>query len=202
MLDLLGQVTEHLQAMLHSPWLWLVVFLVAGLDAVLPFMPSETTVIIVAVLVTSSALQLTLLVIVAATGALAGDALGYAIGRWAGPGALARLERRERGRNLRGWAHTRLHAHARLLLIAGRYIPGVRAVTMITAGALGYPPRRFLAADAIGTTLWAIYATLIGYLGGATFTDHPDKGVLLALAIGLVLAVLLEAGRRLARNQI
>ncbi|HEY0495636.1 MAG TPA: DedA family protein, partial [Kutzneria sp.] len=28
-----------------SPWLWVAVFLIAGLDALLPFMPSETTVV-------------------------------------------------------------------------------------------------------------------------------------------------------------
>lgn len=202
MFDLVGRISEYLQGTVHSPWLWIAVFVVAGLDALLPFMPSEATVIIVAVLVASSVPSLVLLVTVAATGALAGDTLGYSIGRQAGPGALARLERGEKGRRLHRWAHAQLHAHGDLLIIAGRYIPGVRMPTMLTAGALGFPTRRFLAVDALGVTVWAVYATVIGHLCGATFTDHPGEGLLLALCIGLVLAALVELGRRLVRNPV
>jgi hypothetical protein len=45
MVELIDHVSDHLQRMVHSPWLWIALFLVAGLDASLPFMPSETTVI-------------------------------------------------------------------------------------------------------------------------------------------------------------
>ncbi|MDT4994928.1 MAG: hypothetical protein QOH97_4820 [Actinoplanes sp.] len=40
---------HHLDAVAGSPWTLVVVFAVAGLDAVLPFMPSETTVVAAAV---------------------------------------------------------------------------------------------------------------------------------------------------------
>ncbi|NBH09672.1 DedA family protein, partial [Amycolatopsis sp. SID8362] len=80
-MELLGQVTELLRGALGSPWLWVVVFAVSGLDALLPFMPSETTVVTVAVLLGPDPAQLTLLAAVAAGGAWAGDCLGYAVGR-------------------------------------------------------------------------------------------------------------------------
>lgn len=97
-MELLGQVTELLRDALGSPWLWVLVFAVAGLDALLPFMPSETTVVTVAVLLGPDPAQLTLLAAVAAGGAWAGDCLGYAVGRAAGPQAIARLQRGPDGR--------------------------------------------------------------------------------------------------------
>ncbi|MCZ1010343.1 hypothetical protein O1L68_30310 [Streptomyces lydicus] len=93
MFEQLDQLTEPLQGMLGSPWLWLVILLVSGLDALLPFMPSETTVVLVAVLIGPDLPLLALLAGVAAAGALAGDCLGYAVGRYAGPRAVARLLR-------------------------------------------------------------------------------------------------------------
>ena len=83
MSDVLARVTLELGGVVHTPWVWLVVFLVAGLDALLPLMPSEATVILVAVLVTPMPTLLLLLVVVAAAGAMGGDWLGYLIGRLA-----------------------------------------------------------------------------------------------------------------------
>ncbi|MER6790827.1 DedA family protein, partial [Amycolatopsis mediterranei] len=83
-MELLGQVTELLRDALGSPWLWVLVFAVSGLDALLPFMPSETTVVTVAVLFGPDPAHLTLLAAVAAIGAWAGDCLGYVVGRAAG----------------------------------------------------------------------------------------------------------------------
>ena len=196
MLDLLNGITDILHGLLDSPWLWIVVFIVAGLDALLPFMPSETTVIIVGVLVVPDTGQLAMLIVIAALGAWSGDSLSYLIGRSFGPVVLPRLIRGERARAQFQWAHTQLRRHATVLLLAGRYLPGVRAVTMLGAGVLRYPARRFLLTDAVGAGLWATYSSLIGYLGGTTFQDHPVYGMLLAFAIGLAGATLVEVVRR------
>lgn len=202
MFELLGHITDYLDGLLGTPWLWVVVFLVSGLDALLPFMPSETTVIIVAVLVAASPARLALLVVLASVGALAGDRLGYAVGRRAGPGLLAGMQRGEKGRRMHTWASAQLRTRGDLLIIAGRYIPGGRMASMLTAGALGYPRRRFLLVDAIGTTIWAVYATAIGYLGGVAFTDRPVEGLLLAFGIGIALAVAIELVRRRADRRV
>jgi membrane protein DedA with SNARE-associated domain len=198
MVDLLGRMTDALHSMIDSPWLWVVVFAVAGLDALLPFMPSETTVVIVGVLIAPDLALLPMLILVAATGAWAGDCLAYTFGRYSGPKVIARMTRSEKGRHRHEWAKTLLRRHGNILIIAGRYIPGVRAVTMLTAGALRYPTRQFLVTDAVGAGVWATQAALIGALGGAAFKDNPVMGMLLALGLGLVLATLIEVIRRLA----
>ena len=201
MVDLLGRMTDVLHSRIDSPWLWVIVFAVTGLNALLPFLPSEATVVIVGVLIAPNLALLPVLILVAATGAWAGDCLAYTIGRYFGPKVIARITRSEKGQRRHDCAQTVLRLHGTILIIAGRYIAGIRAVTMLTAGVLRYPTRRFLITDAVGASAWATYAALIGSLGGAAFKDNPIMGMLLASGIGLVLAALIRriaARRRLA----
>ncbi len=196
-MELLGQVTELLREALGSPWLWVLVFAVSGLDALLPFMPSETTVVTVAVLFGPDPAHLTLLAAVAAGGAWAGDCLGYAVGRAAGPQAIARLQRGPEGRRRHEWALDQVRRHGGLLIIAARYLPGGRVASALATGSLGYPLPKFVALDAAGAAIWAVYSVLIGFAGGAAFADEPGKGLLLSFSLGLGLVVAIEAGRRL-----
>ena len=196
-MELLAHVTELLRGALGSPWLWVLVFAVSGLDALLPFMPSETTVITVAVLLGPDPARLTLLAAVAATGAWAGDCLGYAVGRFAGPRAIARLQRGADGRRRHAWARDQVRRNGGLLIIAARYLPGGRVASALANGSLGCPLPRFVALDAAGAAIWAVYSVLIGLAGGAAFADEPVKGLLLSFSLGLGLVFAIEAGRRL-----
>ncbi|MEW2500491.1 MULTISPECIES: VTT domain-containing protein [unclassified Amycolatopsis] len=196
-MELLQHVTDLLRGALGSPWLWVLVFAVAGLDALLPFMPSETTVVTVAVLLGPDPERLALLALVAATGAWAGDCLGYAVGRAAGLRAIARLQRGPSGRQRYEWAREQVRRQAPLLIIAARYLPGGRVASALATGSLGYPLRRFMPLDAVGAAVWSVYSVLIGLVGGATFADEPVKGLLLSFLLGLGLVTLIEFGRRL-----
>lgn len=196
MLDVLSRLTDFLQGLLPSPWLWAVVFFISALDALLPFMPSDTTIIVVGVLVADTPIRLALLVLVGAAGAFAGDLLGYVIGR-RGHRMLARLTRTDAGRRRYDWVSHQIRKHGTLLILLARYIPGGRVATMLTAGALRYPTRKFLVTETVATLIWAAFFALIGFIGGESYEDHPGKGLLLAFGIGIVLAVLVEIGRRI-----
>lgn len=198
MFDLLHDITTLLQSHLDEPWLWLVVFAVAGLDALLPFMPSESTVITMAVLLgTSDVPALAGLTVVAALGAWAGDCAGHGIGRGLGPFGTSRILRSERGRRNYAWAQDRLRRHAVLLIVAGRYFPGGRVASSLATGGLRYPFGRFAVLDLAGTTIWAAYSVLIGAAGAASFADDPVAGLLVAFALGLLILGFVEGGRRL-----
>ncbi|SFW48743.1 membrane protein DedA, SNARE-associated domain [Amycolatopsis australiensis] len=186
-----------LRGALGSPWLWVVVFAVAGLDALLPFMPSETTVITVAVLLGPAPADLALLAAVAGAGAWAGDCVGYVVGRSAGPRVIARLQRGADGQRRYAWAREQVRRNGGLLIIAARYLPGGRVASALANGSLGYPLRRFVPLDAAGAAIWAVYSVLIGLAGGAAFADEPVKGLLLSFGLGLSLVFAIEAGRRL-----
>ncbi|MCR3720046.1 MULTISPECIES: DedA family protein [Prauserella salsuginis group] len=198
MFDVLHDITTLLQSHLDEPWLWLVVFAIAGLDALLPFMPSESTVITMAVLLgTSDVTALAGLTAVAAFGAWAGDCAGHGIGRGLGPFGISRLVRSERGRRNYAWAADRLDRHAVVLIVAGRYFPGGRVASALATGGLRYPFGRFALLDLAGTTIWAVYSVLIGAAGAASFADDPVAGLLAAFALGLLTLGFVEGGRRL-----
>jgi membrane protein DedA with SNARE-associated domain len=186
---------HSLDAVAASPWVLAVVFVVAGLDAILPFMPSESTVVACGVAAASSGHpHLGLLVAVAAAGAFAGDLISFRIGRRSTGAVAARLTHR-RTRAVHAWVHRLLHSRGGLVIVLARYLPGGRSTTALAAGIVGYPPVRFAWYTAIGVSLWAVQAALLGYLGGSVFSEHPLPGLLMGLASGLAvtgLAVLLQ----------
>jgi membrane-associated protein len=80
--------------------------------------------------------------------------------------------------------------------VSARFIPGGRTVTVLTAGFLRVPGRRFAAAVAIGAPLWASYVAGLGYGAGHASADHPWLGVLAAVAVLTALGCLAEFIRR------
>ncbi|MFF1694963.1 DedA family protein [Streptomyces sp. NPDC058257] len=199
MSELLGRLADVLQTRLDSPWIWLIVFLVAGLDALVPLMPSETTVVMMAVLIGPELPRLALLAAVAAAGALSGDCLSFGVGRWLGPRAVTRLMRGEHGRRRYAWARSMVERHAAALVIAARFLPGGRVASGLCTGSMGFPFRRFAALDTAGAVLWAASSTAIGLIGGASFGDEPVKGLGLAFGLALSAVAGVDAVRRWRR---
>jgi membrane-associated protein len=187
-------------AVSSSSWTYLICFGLAFGDVLFPVLPSETVVITAGVLSNTGDLNLGLVIVCSALGAILGDNTAYWLGRkLKGPverrlfsGEKRRhLDRAERGLNDRGGS----------LIIVGRFIPGGRSAVTFGAGVLRYGYGRFLLFDVFAGILWATYAALIGYIGGKAFEDSPGKGILLALAIAFVLAGMFEGGRWWRRRQ-
>jgi membrane-associated protein len=178
---------DVVHAVADSPWVLVLVFVVAGLDAVLPFMPSESTVVAVAVVAAGTGSpDPVALVAVAAAGAFVGDRSAYVIGRRGHRMVAARLDRGRRSRAVHAWVHRLLHSRGGVVIVFARYLPGGRSVTAFSAGVVGYPAVRFGWYTAVGVLVWAGEAVLLGWAGGALFADRP----LLALAAGWGGAVL------------
>jgi hypothetical protein len=110
---------------------------------------------------------------------------------------LAQLQRGEHGHQRFEWARERVTEHGPLLILAARFVPGGRVASGLATGSMSFPWRRFVVLDAIGASLWAGYSALIGYLGGASFTDDPVKGLMLAAVLAVGMVALIEIGRRL-----
>jgi membrane protein DedA with SNARE-associated domain len=176
---------------------YLVAVLVPALDALIPLLPSETTVIALGVATAGSAdPRIGVLVALAALGAFLGDNAAYLLGRWFGPAADRRLFAGERGERRRAWAQRSLAKYGTWLIIACRFIPGGRTAVTVTCGVVGYPRRRFVTATAVAGLVWAGYAFALGRLGGKYFEHQPWIGLLLALGVALAVSALVEGGRR------
>jgi len=170
-----------------SGWAYAIVFLFALLDALLPVVPSETAVITAGVVASGGDLSLSLIIPAAALGAFLGDNSAYLIGRRFGHRATARFFSGEKARRRIDWAQDQLRERGGELIAVGRFIPGGRTAVTLSAGTLRFPWRRFLLFDAAAALGWALYASLLGYVGGRAF-ESAWKGLLLALAIAFAVA--------------
>lgn len=194
--ELLNSLFDALRHSVGSPLLWLVVFLVTAANAIVPFAPSRTLVLGVAMLVRPYPGLLALLVVLATGGALAGDCLGYWIGARAGQGILRWLLRGERARRIYARAQRATYRSIGLLIVAGRNLPGGRTTGALAPGSLGFPFRRFVALDALGAAVWALYCAVAGLLGGAGFIGHPVIGLLAGSGIAAAVSGAIELARR------
>jgi membrane-associated protein len=183
-----------------SPVSYIVAVLLPALDALIPWLPSETVIIALgAVTAGSTDPRIGLLVALAAFGAWLGDNAAYLVGRRFGPTVDRRLFAGERGARRRAWAEQSLDRFGMRLIIACRFVPGGRTAVTLTCGLIGFPRRRFVVATAVAGIVWASYAFFLGRLGGKLFEDRPWAGLLLALGLGLAASLLIEAVRRLWR---
>lgn len=183
-----------------SPWTYLFLFVIAALDAVIPLVPSETSVILAGVLASTGDLVLVLVILFAAAGAIAGDNLSYWIGRKVGYRIVDRFFKGERRKQV-DWAHRQVEERGGYLIIIGRFIPGGRTAVTFSCGMLEMRWRRFLAFDVVAGLVWATYATMLGYVGGRTFEENPFKGFLLAFVVALGIAGVIEAYRWLRKRR-
>jgi membrane-associated protein len=182
-----------------SPWTYVLIVAVCAGDAMFPVLPSETIVIAAAVLAANGHLNIALVVIAAALGALLGDNCAYAVGN-SGLRRLAdRFLRSEKSRRRLEWARSQLQQHGVWIIVVARFIPGGRTATTYVAGTVGMPwKRRFLPADGVAVALWALYASGLGYIGGAAFQNNLWLPMLIAAGAGLLVGGLGEVIRRRA----
>jgi membrane-associated protein len=183
-----------------SPWTYLFLFVVCALDAIIPLVPSETSVILAGVLASTGDLVLVLVIAISAAGAITGDNVSYWIGRTVGHRFVDRFFKGERRKQVE-WAHRQVQERGGYLIVIGRFIPGGRIVVTLSCGMLEMPWRRFIAFDVVAGLVWATYAAMLGYVGGRTFEENPLRGFLLAFAVALAVAGVIEAYRWYRRRR-
>ncbi len=89
------------------------------------------------------------------------------------------------------WAAIELQRRGALAVFLGRLTPGLRIATPLICGVLAFPFRQFLPAMALGSFLYILVYTLLGYFFGGRVLDWVHS---LELPLGLVMASILLAG--------
>jgi membrane-associated protein len=170
---------------------YLVIFLLAAFDVVVPILPSETAVVLGGVLAWQGRLNPAGVLAVAALGAIGGDHLSYGLGRWT---RRAVQPRRPDGKvaRLQAWAAQQLESRGAAVLLVARFIPGGRTASTFVSGRLTYPLPRFSSVTVAAGLLWAAFGTSLGYLGGRTFHENTLLGTALGVAIGTTVGLAVE----------
>jgi membrane-associated protein len=115
------------------------------------------------------ALEWVLLVLAVVAGSLAGETLGFVIGRVFGPRLRAsRLGQRIGERHVvraEGW----LDRRGGVAILLSRFLPVMHALIPVTVGASHYPYRRFLAWSAPACVVWAALYVSVGQAAGSSY---------------------------------
>jgi membrane-associated protein len=115
------------------------------------------------------------LVVAAVTlGSLAGETVGYGVGRRWGPRVRASRAGRRLGEERWRRAADYLERRGGRAVFVARYLAAIHALTPIVAGTVGMRYRRFIAWCAAGALTWsALYVTL-GAVAGASYRHYAD----------------------------
>lgn len=166
-------------------------------DVLFPLIPSETIVITASVLAAQGDLLIWGIVPMVAVGAFLGDNVSYFLGRKIGDPIADRLFADEKGQARLTWAEEALRRRGAILIGVGRFIPGGRTATTFAAGTLEMPYRQFLVADAFAAVIWAVYISMMGYLGGETFKDSLWLPLATSFAGAMLVGLGFEVWRRI-----
>lgn len=161
--------------------------------------PGEVAMLFGGFVAGGGAIDLPTLIAVVWIAAVAGDVLGYWLGRRLGRPFLLRHGSRFGMTPARVvWAEAFFDRHGRKAILIGRFLGVVRSVAPFLAGASRMPFRAFLPVDVLGAGLWATTFTVLGYLFWQSFDRAVDliaQGKLVAAAAAALAAVAIVAVR-------
>jgi len=197
---------EWLTNFSSSPWFYWIVIVMAMLDAVLPIVPSETIVIIGGVAAASStadgSLNIVLVIACGAIGAFIGDNVSYAIGARASGFITRRFTRTDIGRWKYESVVRQIRERGGVLLVTARFIPGARTILTMTCGITRQPRSWFVPWSITATTIWATYASMLGFFGGRTFHDNATLAFGVAFGTAVSVTIVIEAIRWVLRRRV
>jgi membrane-associated protein len=105
--------------------------------------------------------------------AVLGNQVGYYIGRSTGTRLIARRGGKVLNRHNLDRAQAFLDRKGFFAIVAARWIPWIRTLAPLVAGAARMDPRRFLLATATGGLLWVPTLVLLGYYGAGLLNALP-----------------------------
>jgi membrane protein DedA with SNARE-associated domain len=132
-------------------------------------LPGETAIIASSVYAGSGRLNILAVAAVAFAAAVIGDSIGYLVGRAGGRRLVLRYGRYVRLSPARFERVEKfMTRHGPKVVVAARFIEGLRQLNGIVAGTTGMPFRRFVVFNAIGAAAWVGVWCTAGYFAG----DH------------------------------
>ncbi|MFF0493810.1 DedA family protein [Nocardia sp. NPDC003482] len=151
---------------------WTVVLVFVFLECALIiglFLPGDSMLLTAGIVLASHATghtQVWALAVATMVAAIAGNQVGYVIGHRTGHRLVARKNGRYiNTRNLEKVSDL-LHRHGFLAVLVARWIPWVRTLCPLVAGAARMDHRRYTVASSIGAVIWAPVLLLIGFYAG------------------------------------
>jgi membrane protein DedA with SNARE-associated domain len=166
------------------------VFFLVAADAVIPVFPGETTLNAASALASTGDLALFPVILLGALGAIVGDSTLYWIARRSSERVTPQLEKARRNKRA-ATALDFLDRGAPVMLVFGRYVPGLRFVINSTMGMTEYPYLKYLPWSALGGALWSTYTCLLAYWVGSQLDNYPMASIYISGAITTIAMVVI-----------
>jgi membrane protein DedA with SNARE-associated domain len=170
-----------------------IIFGFVVLDAVIPIFPSESLLTTASNLAAQpgSDIELWRLIVAGSLGAIIGDSLLYWLSRSVLRRSMSRQvakaeENPKIARSMEVMSRT-----APLLIVFGRFVPGLRFMVGATMGLTKFSYPRFLLYDSIGGILWASYTCIFSYAVATVIQDKPLISILVSVLVTTGLLALL-----------
>jgi len=198
-LDTVRQVDPVLRVLLAALGMFLETSILIGL-----IVPGDTIVIVASTAITTWAEYAALFVAVVA-GALAGESLGFALGRFFGP--RIRVSRLGRSLGEVNWLRAKNYVDRRggIAVFVSRFLPVLHALIPLTVGMSAMRSRKFLAWTAPACALWAGAYVSVGWLAAGSYRQLSSQlhyaGYLFAAIISVFLLLALLAKKLIVRSE-
>jgi len=155
------------------------------------FLPGDSLLVTAGIIAAAGHLDIALLIVAATLAAIAGDQVGYTIGRRAGMALYRRPDSRFFKRAHLERARRFYARHGGKTIVLARFIPIVRTFAPAVAGAAAMRYRRFVTYNVAGGILWVFSMTGTGYFLGRMI---PNVNAYLHIVIAIVVLLSISPG--------
>lgn len=170
-MDILLHLDKYLDIMIQTMGLWsyvilfLIIFCETGL-VVTPVLPGDSLLFAVGTFAAIGSFDFTVVTVVLAIAAIAGDTANYWIGSCLGPKVFHYEGSRFFNKQHLERTHQFYEKYGGKTIIIARFIPVIRTFAPFVAGIGSMTYRKFLAYNVVGGILWIFSLTLAGYFFG------------------------------------
>ena len=161
------------------------------------FLPGDSLLFTAGVIAaTTGAVELWQLLLLVPVAAVAGDQVGYGIGRRAGPRVFDRPDSRFFQQEYVDKAYGYFERYGARTIVLARFVPIVRTFAPVVAGVSRMRYRTFVTYNVVGGVLWGCGVSSLGYaLGDVAFVADHLEPILLGIVALSVLPIAVEVLR-------
>ena len=172
--------------------LFAIVFSETGLLAGL-FLPGDSLLFTVGVVAGAGKLDIVSIVVLLAAAAIIGDAVGYYLGKKAGPLVYNRPDSHFFKREHLDKTHAFYEKHGGKTIIYARFVPIIRTFAPFVAGMAEMTYVKFASFNIFGGIGWVLLMTMLGYnLGEVEFVRRNFEKVILGIVLISVMPIVFE----------
>jgi membrane-associated protein len=185
----LAEVPNHVAYVMCLLFIWF--------DAVIPIFPGESTLSAASTIAAGGGLTLGWIMVAGALGAILGDSSLFWIARKGSSKMQPHLDKALENPKVRT-AWESLDRSPGLLIVAGRYVPGMRFAVNASMGLSHMPYRRFLPWSVLSGILWSVYTCALAYYVATTLAGYPLASFIIS---GLITSAALAAVYFISRHR-